>query len=528
MAGRTDVIVIGSGFGGAVMACRLAERGLRVLVLERGRRWEVADYPRAPGDAWIYDVHEPERQNGWLDLRFFDDMIVAQGAGVGGGSLIYANVSVEAPKFLFDEGWPAEITHRELAPYYQRVFDTMDIQELPDTQLTRRFRLMKEGAEAIGHGERFRKLGLAVKFDPEWSYDLPDPHSPAHSKKKINAQGQEQGTCIHCGDCDLGCPVKARNTLDLNYLPWAEKHGAEIRPLHLVSHVEPLDGGDRGWRVHFDRLEKGRRIPGSEEAAQVVVAAGSLGSTELLLRSRDQYKTLPGVSPFLGRNWSSNGDFLTPAFYDREIRPTEGPTITSAIDFLDGSEDGQRFFIEDGGFPDLLENYLQAKLERGVRLRRLRPVLASLRAALQRSPSMAHVMPWFAQGIDAADGRLYLGRRWLAPWKRMLKLDWEIDRSEAVIEAISTMHHRLAKATGGRPWTSPTWTLLRNLVTPHPLGGCNMGDRPENGVVDHRGRVFGYRGLHVVDGAIVPEAIGRNPSRTIAALAERCAALWEE
>lgn len=518
--------MIGSGFGGAVMACRLAEKGLRVLVLERGRRWRVEDYPRAPGDAWVYDPDEPHRQNGWIDLRLYDDMIIAQGAGVGGGSLIYANVSVEAPAFVFENGWPPEITYRELAPYYERVGRTMNVQELPDNQLTRRFRLLKEAAQALGHGERFRKLGLAVSFDPDFTYDRPEPFDPRHSKRFVNAQGQEQGTCIHLGDCDLGCPVKAKNTLELNYLALAEKRGAEVRPLHVVRFLEPLDGGRGGWRVHLDRIVDGELVRGAEEASRVVVAAGSLGSTELLLRCRHEYKTLPRLSPFLGRNWSSNGDFLTPAFHDREVRPSEGPTITGAIDFLDGSQgENRRFFVEDGGFPNLLENYLEELLERGVRTRRFRVLLSALRKALQEAPPFANVMPWFAQGIDAADGRLYLGRKWYAPWKRTLKLDWEIDRSQELIEGIVEMHTRLATATGGRPWVPPTWTILENLVTPHPLGGCNMGRTPEDGVVDHGGRVFGYDDLWVVDGAIIPEAVGRNPSRTIAALAERCAEL---
>ena len=133
-------------------------------------------------------------------------------------------------------------------------------------------------------------------------------------------------------------------------------------------------------------------------------------------------------------------------------------------------------------------------------------------------------MPWFAQGIDVADGRLYLGRKWYAPWRRTLKLNWDIRRSKPVIDAIVNMHVRLARATGGRPWVPPTWTLLRNLITPHPLGGCNMGVTGADGVVDHRGAVFNYPGLYVADGAIIPEAVGLNPSRTIAALAERISA----
>ena len=150
MSVEFDSIVIGSGFGGSVMACRLAEKGDRVLVLERGRRWTPEEMPRERGDAWLYDPRKPERKNGWLDLRFFDDMVVAQGAAVGGGSQIYANVSVRAPENAFLEGWPAEITYDELQPFYDEVGTMLELEELPDNQLTRRFHKMRQGAEALG------------------------------------------------------------------------------------------------------------------------------------------------------------------------------------------------------------------------------------------------------------------------------------------------------------------------------------------------------------------------------------------
>lgn len=519
MAQPYDAIVIGSGFGGAVAACRLAQAGHRVLVLERGRRWQVEEYPRKPSDAWCYDPTTPETKNGWLDLRIFGDMIVAQGAGVGGGSLIYANISVDAPPEIFAHGWPPELTYQELAPYYQRVAEVMAVREVPANQLTRRFQLVRQAAENIGASQRFRALPLAVSFSERWHYDLPEPFDPRHSERFTNAQGQEQGTCIHLGECDLGCPVKAKNTLDLNYLALAEQHGADIRPLHLVQRIAPEGSG---YRVFFDRLADGQRRPGSETAPKVVLAAGSLGSTELLLRCRDQHRTLPRLSPFLGHGWSSNGDFLTPAFHaDQAINPTQGPTISAAIDFLDGSEGGARFYIEDGGFPDLLRGYLSETLAQGSRHRRWNALLRHLKQHLDRQPPLSNVMPWFAQGIDAADGRLYLGRQWWMPWRRVLKLDWDVAASEAVINGIVAMHERLATATGGTAWVPPTWSLFKILITPHPLGGCNMGPDASRGVVDHLGQVFGYERLYVADGAIIPEAIGRNPSRTIAALAER-------
>jgi cholesterol oxidase len=518
-----DVIVIGSGFGGAVTACRLAEKGAKVLILERGRRWETKAYPRDLNDPWIYNPNEPHKHNGWLDFRHFGAMAVAMGAGVGGGSLIYANVSIEAKPWLFKKGWPPEITYEELVPYYNKVGETLNVQTIPDNQLTRRFKLMKEGAENLGHGARFRKLPLAVTFSGKWTPDLEDPFNDKHSEpQKPNAQGQMQGTCVHCGNCVIGCQVKAKNTLDLNYIPWAEKHGAEVRPLHLVRYIEPENSG---YRVYFDRIVDGKLIPGGESAKRVIVAAGSIGSTELLLRCRDQYKSLPNLSGFLGRNWSSNGDFLTPATYDkRQISPTQGVAISCAIDFLNEDENSPRFFIEDGSAPNVLRNFLESKDPGKIPF--AREALKALIDLIGPADPFGNVMPWFAQGIDAADGRLYLGRPWYAFWrKKQLRMDWDIERSKPVITAILNMHKLLSAATGGKPQEPFFWKAFKKLVTPHPLGGCNMGVDANSGVVNHRGEVFGYPNLFVADGAIIPEAIGLNPSRTIAALAERIAKL---
>jgi cholesterol oxidase len=515
-----DTIIIGSGFGGSVTACRLAEAGARVLVLERGRRWNSKTYPRKPGDAWWWDPERPEAHNGWIDLRVFRHMAVAQGAAVGGGSLIYANISTEPHPDVFNRGWPPEITWDGLQACYAKVVEMMAVRPVPQNQWPPRMKLMQEAATKIGAGDRFRPLDLAVSFDDELDVSKPDALTPAASRRFVNAQGVEQGYCVHLGNCDIGCEVDARNTLDRNYLARAEKLGAEIRPLHLVSAIEPTAGG---FRVHFDRLDQGQRVPGSATSEMVIVAGGSLNSTELLLRCRDVAKTLPNLSNFVGRNWSCNGDFLTPAVYaDRELTPWLGPTITSRIDFLDRSEAGESFWIEDGGFPDLLRDMLGQATTAHKDLSR---VLDKIRDNVGKLGPLQRVMPWFAQGVDAGNGTLRLRRRWWLFGKQVLDLDWDIAESAPLIDAIVAMHERLSAATGGTAIVPPTWSALKYLITPHPLGGCGMGVTREDGVVDHRGAVFGYPGLYVIDGAIVPEALGVNPSRTIAALAERAAAL---
>ncbi len=527
---RYDVIVIGSGFGGAITACRLAEAKYKVLILERGRRWDkittdkATAYPRSEGDPWIWNHERPERENGWLDLREFEHMSVAQGSGVGGGSLIYANISCEAPPHVFEQStWPKEITYNELKPHYDAVAKFMNVQRIPSNQWTERMKLVKDAADAIGESDRFKPLELAVSFDPKWTYDQPDSHNPRKSVRFINAQGAEQGTCVHLGNCDIGCDVNAKNTLDRNYIARAENQGAQVRPLHLVTDVAPVMGG---YRVSYDELKNGQRCPGSETARIVIVAGGSLGSTELLLRCRDMNGSLPTISQFLGHNWSSNGDFLTPAIYaERTVSPTKGPTISSAIDFLDGSEGGQRFWIEDGGAPDLLKDYLFKKIDNPPKHLRARILIESIRHLLRDSDPFKNVMPWFAQGMDAANGLLLMKRPWWFFGQRRLALQWDVSRSQAVIDSIVKMHERLCKVTGGIPLVPVTWSVAKYLVTPHPLGGCNMGDTPETGVVNHKGEVFGYKNLYVADAAIIPEALGVNPSRTIGALAERIAEL---
>lgn len=518
---RWDVVVIGSGFGGAVTACRMAEAGQRVLVLERGRRWDYNHLPRsASDDRWWWDPRQPEKANGWLDMRLFEKVGVAQGAAVGGGSHIYANISVEAPTAAFESNWPDGVNHATLKPYYDLVGEFMDVGPVPSNQWPERTRLMREAATAIGAGDRFRPVDLAVSFDPDSPWDGHSFVDKSQSITFTNRHGVLQGTCYHCGMCDIGCDVKAKNTLDLNYLAVAEHHGCEIRPLHLVSHIESMG---HGYAVHVEHLDKGKRVASIVHAKRVVLSAGSLGSTELLLRSRDLFGTLRKLSPRLGQGWCTNGDFLTPAFYtDREPHPSRGPTITSAIDFLDGSRDGHHYWIQDGGVPDLLDSWLQRYVERPPTHALDGLTQAWVRNQVQKQAPLINMMPWFAQGMDQSDGTLRLRPRWGVFGPRDLKIDWKVDNSAPLINEIIKTHTQLSRATGGVPQVPASWTVAQYLITPHPLGGCAMADSPDKGVVDRKGEVFGHPRLYVIDGAMIPAALGVNPSRTIASLAEFC------
>jgi cholesterol oxidase len=527
MADAFDVIVVGSGFGGAVVACRAAEAGLRVLVLERGRRWTRETYPRGPADPWLYSHDEPEKHNGWLDLRLFRGMAVAQGAGVGGGSNCYSSVLLEADAWRFDDTWPPEITLAELKPYYELARKMLRAQTIPEGQLTSRFKVMRQAAEKLGHQSRFQSLPVAVSFDPEWNYDLPEAVDAKNSKSFVNDQGERQGTCVHLGNCDIGCDVRAKNTLDANYIPWAEKKGAEVRPLHLVRHIEPDAGG---YRVIFDRIEGSVLEPGSERAQIVVLAAGSLGSTEILLRSRDQHQMLPNVSRALGQRWSANGNVLTPARYpkDVEVHQSLGPTITAGMDFMDGSKQGQRFFLADDGFPNVLLNALRAKVEHDGSSAVARELAEHLARGRSEQNPLKNVMIWLGEGIDGGDGTLTLRKHWYTPWKWSFDLDWNVEGTRPVIDAILETQRELTRVGGGELDVPAFWTIGHALTTVHPLGGCRMARGESDGVVDHRGEVFGYKNLFVADGAVIPSPPGRNPSLTIAALAERTARLMLE
>ncbi|HTY78118.1 MAG TPA: GMC family oxidoreductase [Candidatus Bathyarchaeia archaeon] len=563
-----DVVVIGSGFGGSVTACRLAEAGNSVLVLERGHRWgpmrghrdersergegpdgDVMPFPREADDLWLWDQLHPEQSHGFIDYRAFPHMGVIQSSGVGGGSLIYANVLIEADPSSFEAGWPPEITWDRLRPYYQMVDRMLEPRTVPPAQWSERVKLLKEAADRNGWSDRFQLVEVAVRFDDQLVYESSKRPDPGVSRRYRNRHGAWQGTCAHLGNCDLGCEVGARNTLDKNYLYIAEQRGAQVWPLHLVRSIAP-DG--RGYRVRFDRIADGRFHPGDVSSRLVIVAAGSLGSTELLLRCKEQYRTLPALSPFLGQNWSSNGDFLTPAFhfFRKTVYPGRGLAFGGHVQFLhEPSADPTapapkpQFNIEDGGFPyqatrALVRHLAKARSTRKglsawlfrlvVRslgavyglfhwLARL-PMLRSLRGLVERLDPTNYMMPWIAQGMDGADGTLNLK-------DGELMLDWrpEHGATVSVIDKIYETHRKLARATRGFPLPAIAWKLFRFLVTPHPLGGCKMGPDAARGVVDHKGEVFGYPGLYVADGAIVPQALGVNPAKTIAALAERIA-----
>ena len=544
MSEKPIMAVIGSGFGGSVMACRLAERqGYEVHVFERGRRYRQNEFPRRPDQLREAFWDPADGKFGMFEYRSFaeTDIDVWTASGLGGGSLIYANVLYEMPPEFF-EGWPAGITRAVLDPYYERVSAMMEAQPYPldnpyyaDTPKTQALRRAYErlSSHPLGHAAaRLEFPKLAIQFGPPG--------------QKPNHQGVMQSNCIRCGECDIGCNYHAKNTLDLNYLARAEKYGATLHERAEVRAVLPEAGGE-GFRVKYFS-------PGEPEnlkeirARYVIVSAGSLGSTKLLLRMRDSAQ-LSNLSTALGTQWSGNGDMLGLCLNSADpIYPSTGPVITAAVRFFHGSyPDGfpHGLFVEDAGMPNLLAWYVTAMSPawesivaeaKGALLyvlgflwpRREVNMAKELGPLLfQESRLVSRTLPFLGMGRDRSTGKMELEKdssRPLQWWEDCeIRLTWDVEPSRLHFDRLREGMERLSTELGGEFLENPL-SELNKYIAVHPLGGCPMADTAADGVVDAQsGQVFGHPGLYVVDGSIIPTAIGPNPSLTIAALAERFA-----
>jgi cholesterol oxidase len=504
-----DAVVVGSGFGGGIAACRLAEAGRRVAVLERGRRFAPEDFPATPEQAPAALWHPTLNPHGLFDLRLMKDLSVVTAAGVGGGSLVYANVQLRAPADVFAKGWPQAIDRDALDPYYDRTEEAL----LP-TQTPGDLPKMRAFAAAGRHlDKQAQRLPLAVNFEA----DRKHPFSGVYQKR-----------CENLGRCDIGCPIHAKNTVDITYVARAERFGTEIHPLHEVLRLDPPETTGGHWRLGFRDLE--RRTTGEVQAPVVVLAAGCLGSSRLLLKNRSR---LPRLSTALGSRFSGNGDALGAAFDPRTSdvgwpRADFGPSMTSMLDYT--GEHG--FLLADGGLPSNFGGLLEIvrvvdTIHRwwGLPLKAKR--LAARLGLSDQSIAHRHLRPrakrpidqslvFLMIGRDAADGQMRL-----TPLLKRFDIRWSRRSSETLFAAMKKVSGELARGVGAEPFFAlDTWPLS-GYITVHPLGGCPMADDPQLGVVDDAGRVHGYEGLYVLDGSIVPTALGVNPSKTIAALAER-------
>ncbi|MEV5712124.1 FAD-dependent oxidoreductase, partial [Actinoallomurus sp. NPDC052274] len=552
---HTDVVVVGSGFGGAVAAYRLAEAGLSVVVLERGQDYPPGTFARTPAQMSRAFWDPAEGLYGLYDVwgfRGFDSVV---SSGLGGGSLIYANVLLRKDEEWFVneealpdggyETWP--VSRQELDPHYDAVEGMLGGTpyplDHPAFATTAKAHAMQDAAAELGLD--WQLPSLAVSFAPTPGAE-PGLGLPITDPKYGNLHGVQRRSCRLCGECYLGCNDGAKNSLDHTYLSAAKHHGADLRTLHEVREIRPRpEGGYEVDYVHHAPLTKARK-PESRTIScdRLVLAAGAYGTTYLLLRNKARF---PGLSDALGTRFSGNGDLLTFLLRakDRDrLRPLDaslGPTITSAIrlpDEVDGVPGaGRGAYIEDGGYPNFVgwmveEADIAHEISRIIRLMRER-----FKAFFSHAPDTnlssevseligdgalsVSSLPLLGMGRDVPDGVLRLrGGR--------LDADWTTKTSEEYFARMRSTMKRIAAVLGATYADNPIW-FRKRIITVHPGGGAPMGRHPGEGVCDPFGEVHGFPGLYIADGAALPGAVGPNPSLTIAALSDRmCTRLLED
>lgn len=541
-----DAVVVGSGYGGGIAASRLARMGYRVALLERGLETLPGEFPDTPAKAASQtQVHLCDRHLGdsraLYDLHVGPDMNVLVGCGLGGTSLINANVSLEADPRVFDDPvWPAELRDADLETGYARARAMLRPRPYPQG----------EAAPGGGQWPALNKLRAMDKSAGRLGSTLRHPPINVSFADGPNAAGVHQPACNLCGDCCSGCNTGAKTTTQMTYVADAAAKGAEIFCGAQVRWVERR--ADR-WVIGYVPLDTGRDVFSAPEeqvsADTVVLAAGTLGSTEILLRSRQ--RGLP-LSARLGSRFTGNGDVLAFAYnndqpidgiglghraaaYDwrhDSVGPV-GPCITGLIDLRETDRLDDGMVIEEGVIPGGIGSLLPAVMtaaaaalgrdtDRGDTLSEKAREVESLALGPYHG-AVNHTQTFLVMSHDGADGTMRLeGDRLRVEWPGVGSKPGFVRVSENIAEA--------SAATGGTYVPNPIWTDLlgHELVTVHPLGGCPMGADAESGVVDSACRVYAglsgtevHPGLYVCDGAAMPRSLGVNPLLTISAVAER-------
>jgi cholesterol oxidase len=508
-----DFAIVGSGFGGSVSALRLVEKGYSVSVLEMGKRWRKEDFPKTTWNVRKYLWRPWLGLYGILQMTLVKDAFFLHGAGVGGGSLVYANTLLVPPDEAFaDARWIGQDWKAALAPHYETAKKMLGVVESPIIVETDR--MLKEVADEMGRGHTFHKANVGVYFG-EPGKTVPDPF--------FGGEGPERTGCIMCGGCMVGCRHGAKNTLDYNYLYLAEKRGVRIEPETRVIDVRPLDGG--GYELTLQKstgwLRKKRKL----RARAVVLSGGSYGTVDLLMRCRER-GSLTELSKQLGTYLRTNSEALLGV---RSTKPdvdySKGIAITSGV-YVD-----EKTHIEVVRYPagsDALAPLATVLTEGGGSMPRwlrwigtvLRHPLQFLRTAIPFGWAKKTAILLVMQPVDN-HLRYRLRRRWYWPFSQKL----DSDRGDGppvpvYIPVANLVAKKLAKKMDGVPQSGLLEVLLGKASTAHILGGCPIGATQDDGVVDKDGRVFGYDDLYVIDGSIIPANLGVNPSLTITAMAE--------
>jgi len=525
-----DYVIIGSGFGGSVSAMRLSEKGYSVLVLEKGKRYEDADFPKTNWAYWKYLWMPALRAFGILQISILKGVMVLHGAGVGGGSLGYANVlEIPSEATFATPAWNTPLRWGEvLAPHYETAKRMLGVVRNP--KLWKADEVLRDIARQRGTEATFRATEVGVFFGPEGE-TVPDPY--------FDGEGPQRVGCTHCGGCMVGCRYNAKNTLPKNYLYFAEKNGAKIIAEAKVTDVQPLtaDAGrstldgrssDARYRVTYQpSTALFKREPAHVHARNVILSAGVLGTVRLLLQLRDVSKSLPHLSPRLGDMVRTNSEALLGAIARTdEVDYSEGIAITSIFN----ADEVTR--VEPVRYPagsDLMRYISAPLISQGDSV----PVrmLKSLRWMLRHPVDFlrTHVLPGWARHatilliMQHVDNRMKfrIGRSIYTFFRRGLVAEPDVEHTVAArVDVGHNVTRDFARQTNSVPMGSLGENLLNLPTTAHILGGCPIGTNADEGVVGADFQVHNYPGLYVVDGSIMPANPGVNPSLTITALAE--------
>jgi cholesterol oxidase len=512
---NADVIVIGSGFGGAVSALRLTEKGYSVIVLEAGKRWDTSDFATTTWNLRKFLWFPGLGMRGIQRMDLLKEVLAISGSGVGGGSLVYANTLIEPyDDFFTDRQW-SDITDwkAELAPWYDQARRSLGAEEA--NAETPSDRVIRRLADRMGADESFRPVEVGV-YRGESGVTVDDPY--------FGGAGPSRTGCIECGGCMVGCRHDAKNTLDRNYLHLAEQNGARVLPEHKAVDLE-RDG--EYWVVHTSRpgawFSKRRR---AFRARHVVFAAGGLGTTKLLLRLQDRGR-LGGASERIGSLVRTNSEAIVGAVArDTSIDYSHGVAITSSL------QADERTRIEPVRYPAGSNSMglLATILVPGGRWQPVRFLWWVLKSPVRWVKSLS-VRRWSERGLillvmQSEDNsiRLETKRGWFR--RRVTSKPGHGSPNPRWIPLAHDAARMAAEEMDGDPMASINESMLGIPVTAHLIGGATIGATPDRGVVDPYHRMFGMPGLHVVDGSAVPANLGSNPSLTITALAERAMSMW--
>ena len=520
---HTDVLVIGSGFGGSVAALRLIEKGYSVAVLEAGRRFADDEFAKNSWDLKKFFWAPALGLLGIQRIHLLDDVMILAGAGVGGGSLVYANTLYRpaTDAFFHDRQW-AHITDwkAELDAYYDQASRMLGVELNPT--ITPADEVMKQVAADMGVSDSFHLTPVGVYFGGGAGVEAPDPY--------FGGAGPARSGCTECGECMTGCRHNAKNTLVKNYLHLAESAGAAVHPLTTVTRLEPRAGG--GYIVTTRTTGKGRRTERTWTADQVVVAAGAWGTQQLLHRMKAEGH-LPGISERLGELTRTNSEALggasTALRHARGVDMTRGVAITSSIHPDDNTH------IEPcryGHGSNALALLATLAVPGGTRTPRWLLWIGQLLRHPGRVASMVFGLgSWSERTIvglvmQNRDNSLTV-RAGRGPFGgfRLRSSQGHGEPNPTYIPEANEAYASMSKHMNGFAQSGIS-EVFDVPMTAHFLGGCPIGDAAETGVVDPYHRLFGHDGLHVVDGAAISANLGVNPSLTITAQAERAFALW--